>query len=68
MGYLFAIFGIFVVLVIIAVAMRGRGGPRSAVHRSATRDQPAADEPTPGASDTASPTRIQNSQRRVPPA
>ncbi len=33
-----------------------------------SREQPAADEPTPGASDTADPDTIQKAQRRVPPS
>lgn len=33
-----------------------------------SRTEPAADEPTPGASDTADSTRVRNAQRRVPPA
>lgn len=33
-----------------------------------SREEPAADEPTPGASDMADPDTVRNAQRRVPPS
>lgn len=33
-----------------------------------SREEPASDEPTPGASDTADPDTIRNAQRRTPPS
>jgi hypothetical protein len=72
MGYILAL---VIVLAFVAAVflLRGSGGPRVRQGQLPSdhpleRTEPAADEPTPGASSITKPSRIQRAQDRVPPA
>jgi hypothetical protein len=73
MGYLLAI-GLLVVLGIVLfvlAASRSRhatSGRVSSHGQAILREQPSADEPTPGRSATATPEEREGAQKRTPPA
>jgi hypothetical protein len=72
MGYGIAV--IFFVIGLLAVFFAMRRSPSSVGQgrlpsdHPVTHDEPAADEPTPGASDTHGSATIERASRRVPPA
>ncbi|BET67716.1 hypothetical protein ASA1KI_26340 [Opitutales bacterium ASA1] len=72
MGYIFAIailaVGVFVVLAVVSGRGKGGGAGRLRHRKPVEFREPASDEPTPGASDTATSRQIGNAQRKVPPA
>lgn len=76
MGYFIAAALVIVVVVAVAFALRGRGrgpGEQTPGHlpsdHPVSRTEPAADEPTPGASDTTTdPGTVQRAQHKTPPA
>jgi hypothetical protein len=71
MGYIFVLaIGALLVLVIVVAAMRGsrHKGGKTLGGDDVTPRQPAGEEPTPGASSMAPQSRIENAQKRVPPA
>jgi hypothetical protein len=59
---------LLVALLIGAFGRRGRPAGRVAHDGPVERSQPAADEPTPSASRTASDRQAREAQRRTPPA
>lgn len=72
MGYFFAIAAIVVIplLVVFFVAVRGGASPHAKqgdVH-PVSPSTPAADEPSPGKSVTATPGQVAAAEKRVPPA
>ena len=72
MGYIIAV----VVLLLFLAALFGFRRPRRPgagqghlpSDHPVSRTEPAADEPTPGASRTSTPAKVQRAQDRVPPA
>lgn len=71
MGYILVlILGVTVVVVLAVAFMGGKKRPvgRAAPGNDVTPKQPAANGPTPGASDTASNREADAAQRRIPPA
>lgn len=70
-GYIIATFlGLVVVLIALSVLTRSgpRTGRRAADEKPVGFEQPAADEPTPGRSDTASTAEAEAARRVTPPA
>lgn len=71
MGYIvLLVLGIAAIVVLAAALMSGRRRPagRTWPGKDITPKQPAANEPTPGASDTAPPGQAEQAQRHTPPA
>lgn len=72
MGYLIAAILAIVLIILIAASMRGRGGRtdrgRLPADHDPVREQPAADEPTPPVSVTATSRQREESERHTPPA
>lgn len=70
MGYFLAAFLLLAVLVIAVFFLRGTPSRRGQLpsDHSLERAEPAADEPTPGASSTADPNSIAQAQKRTPPS
>ncbi|MFT3831051.1 MAG: hypothetical protein QM691_15225 [Opitutaceae bacterium] len=71
MGYLLlgAILLLFVAVFFVAMAM-GAKKPSGRLQsgKPVEFSQPASDEPTPGASGTATPEQARNAQKRIPPS
>lgn len=71
MGYILVLLlGTAVVVVVFMAVMSGRKRPTGQVERGAdvTQKKPSADQPTPGASQTATDNEAGEAQRRTPPA
>ena len=76
MGYLIAALLVIAIIIAVAFALRGRGqgpGGQTPGHlpsdHPVSRADPAADEPTPGASDTTTnPDTVQRAQEKTPPS
>jgi hypothetical protein len=70
MGYIVAVIVLLVVIVLAAFFLPGRPGRRGQLpsDHPLEVEKPAADEPTPSRSSTASQDQIRQAQKRVPPA
>jgi hypothetical protein len=71
MGYILAlIIGIAVLVLLLVAFMGGKRRPvgRASLGKDITHKEPAADEATPGASDTAGNRAARAAQERTPPA
>jgi hypothetical protein len=72
MGYILAIFiGVLVVAIFALIAARNKrpkSGRISSDGQAILREEPSADEPTPGRSVTASPGEASRAEKRTPPA
>ncbi len=69
-GYSIGAIVLLFLVVVIAAIWRSRIRPEGHLpsDHPVSRTDPAADQPTPGASDTKPPAQIERAQRRVPPA
>ena len=73
-GYTFAIILGVVMVVLIVAAMSGRGGSparraeKDAAKKPLQSDAPAADEPTPDRSATATNAQVASAKKHTPPA
>lgn len=70
MGYI--VIGILILVflsLLIAVLTRAKPPSGTVPHKKPVAfEKPAAEEPTPGDSSTASPTQVENARKRTPPA